>query len=636
MKEKKQKKEKHSKNPKNRVHFRRIRALFSKSREVFITQYHRGRRKIGESIKLEIVAMVAICLVIASLSGKIVYEMADNNNVGKYTYVDYEKQKKNIQSYLEDRVDTINKIGQYQLSEHMDTDDIQNMDVENLTGYLYDQLNYVRAIDNNGNEQQYSIRNKEYENQSEKEYRENSQMNHTEVTSFSTILEKKLNKNTINFSEREAREIAKLIVSENGKTKEIIDAALRIKRGDSVKAKLELISQEIANMSGDTYILDGTGNVVAKNGNQYITHIDIVDAINGPDIEENYQDTRVLKARNVYPIVIDKQIFYLLNERLVEGDIVYGDSSLPIILAFLVAIIIFIIALFKIIKPKLYYVQYVSHSLREIATGNLDYAVEVKGTDELAEVAKNINFMEQQLREQMEAQRQVEKTKNELITNVAHDLRTPLTSIIGYIGLVKDNKYQNEEEFSQYLDIAYVKSEKLKVLIEDLFEYTKLSNNGVKLHIESISITNLVNQLIQELMPLAEDKAITINTTSTVTRGLVNVDSIKMTRAIENLLGNAIKYTTEGNSIKVDMSNEENDVIIKIKNKGELSHEELDKLFDRFYRTDTSRNSTTGGSGLGLAIAKSIVEMHNGKIWASLEDDYISFNIRLKCKVDNL
>ena len=621
-----------------KVHFKKIKQLILRIKETSVLQYGKIKSRISESIKLEIVTMVGICLLIAAIGGNVVFKMADRNNVGKYTYIEYEKQKKEIQGYLENKVELINKIGQYNLTNAIDYDQIHEaIDAESMSVYLYNSLNDVQVLYKNGQEERFSIQQEESREKGEDYLNSlNANNNTADGDSKYAVLQRKLNKDTISFSEKEAREVAKLIVEEREKAKEIIDMAMNIKRGEPIKVKLELIAKEVSNISGDTYVLDGTGNVVAKNGNEYITHIDIVDAINGPDIEENYQGTEVLKARNVYPIVIEKEIFYLLNERLVEGERLYGDSNIPIVLGFLVAIVIFIIALFKFIQPKLYYVQYVSHSLREIATGNLSYEVEVKGKDEIADVAKNINFMEQQLREQMAAQRQVEKTKSELITNVAHDLRTPLTSIIGYIGLLKDNKYQNEEEFNQYLDIAYVKSEKLKMLIEDLFEYTKLSNKGVKLHKETISITNLVNQLVQELMPLAEEKLIGIDTSSTAKNATVSVDSTKMTRAIENLLGNAIKYTKEGNRIKVEMSNEENNVIIKIKNKGKLSYEELDKLFDRFYRADASRNSTTGGSGLGLAIAKSIVEMHEGDIWASLEDEFISFNIRLRCKENNL
>ena len=267
---------------------------------------------------------------------------------------------------------------------------------------------------------------------------------------------------------------------------------------------------------------------------------------------------------------------------------------------------------------------------REISTGNLDYQIDIIGEDELAQVAKSITHMENELKYHMDAQMRVEKSKNELVTNVAHDLRTPLTSIIGYIGLVKTKGYHTEEEADKYLEIAYNKAEKLKVIIEDLFELTKLHQHGVQLNKASVSLSNLLNQLIEELMPLANEKQIEIETYIDTNNTSVWVDIGKMTRVFENLIENAIKYSPEGETIYVELKSVKDYVYIAVSNPTEIvSQEEIDKFFERFYRADKSRNSSAGGSGLGLAIAKNIVELHGGEIKASLNQDLICFKVTL-------
>ncbi|MGL4738965.1 MAG: sensor histidine kinase, partial [Cellulosilyticaceae bacterium] len=276
-------------------------------------------------------------------------------------------------------------------------------------------------------------------------------------------------------------------------------------------------------------------------------------------------------------------------------------------------------------------IEYISYCLTEISKGNLHYKVEVVGEDELAQVATDIAHMEREIRNQIEAQKQAEKVKNELITNVAHDLRTPLTSIIGYMGLLRDARYTDEEERAKYTEIAYQKAEKLKGLIEDLFEYTKLHNQEATLKMQPLSLTHLINQLAEELMPLGEERGIVIRTHIQTEQTRINGDVQKLMRAFENLIGNAIKYSVPCEEVHIYVLEANEHVIVSIQNKCEhMPEDDLSKLFDRFYRTDASRNSETGGSGLGLAIAKNIVMLHGGEIWAEAKDQVISFNMKLR------
>jgi signal transduction histidine kinase len=295
----------------------------------------------------------------------------------------------------------------------------------------------------------------------------------------------------------------------------------------------------------------------------------------------------------------------------------------------ILAIAVFIILFYLITNKKMKYIEGVSEGLFQIAKGNLDSRIYIQGKDELAKLADNINFMAKELKSKIENERNAEKTKSDLITNVSHDLRTPLTSIKGYIGLVKDKKYKSDDELQEYLSIAYNKSEKLEVLINDLFEYTKLTNKGINLNKQSISFNGLLEQLVEELYVICEESNVIIKKNIPNEKICAHVDGDKMVRVFENLLMNSIRYSPKPGEINVNLHIQDEFVIVAIKNRCEnVNEEELKKIFDRFYRVDKSRAEATGGSGLGLAIAKSIVELHGGKIWAEIKDKNIIFFVK--------
>lgn len=372
------------------------------------------------------------------------------------------------------------------------------------------------------------------------------------------------------------------------------------------------------------YLVDGKGTILYNDG--VIKSLNLIKVIQKANHNE-YSD-EIDKFIAIYPVTINGEVCYLYNESSLKPYYYEEYTELGNILGFLAGTGIFVFIIFTLTKNKIEYIEYLCRCLGEISKGDLDYKIDVVGEDELAQVAKSIMHMEGRLKEQVEAQIQIEQSKNDLVTNVAHDLRTPLTSIIGYIGLVKAKSYKTQEEAEKYLDIAYNKSEKLKVLIEDLFELTKLHQRGVKLNRTSISLTNLLNQLVEELMPLANDKQIEIETYIDANNTTAFVDIGKITRLFENLVENAIKYCPEGETIYIELRGNEQNIFLAVSNPAEaLEQEEIDKFFERFYRADKSRNSTAGGSGLGLAIAKNIVELHGGTIKAQQKQDLLSFKV---------
>lgn len=380
-------------------------------------------------------------------------------------------------------------------------------------------------------------------------------------------------------------------------------------------------------------ILDLDGKVLYKSENATETEVDLHSIIrNAMDVRYEGDLTNGKEYNSFYPINLEKTKAYLVVAGMPQPQInyVYENSAMP----YLLALIIFVALFYMLTKKKMKYIQELAGALLEISKGNLAYRTVQKGGDELGSLASSINYMAEQLQIKEAEERKAEKIKNELITNVSHDLRTPLTLIMGYLRLLKDKNFGDEQQADHYISIAYSKSEKLKVLMDDLFEYTKLSNEGVKLIQEKVNLNELLEQLLEELVSYAEDNQMTIKKAISHEKLLVMVDPDKITRVFENLLTNAIKYSHKPGEIKVLLYRDSDYVKVCFINKADpVSEEDLTRLFERFYRIDRSRSSETGGSGLGLAISKSIIDYHKGDIWVEADGDEVRFWVKLKLHI---
>ncbi len=292
----------------------------------------------------------------------------------------------------------------------------------------------------------------------------------------------------------------------------------------------------------------------------------------------------------------------------------------------------FLFFFFLLTRPMVRYLRALADGLLTIAGGNLDYRLPVSKEDELGEVAKSINFMAEQLQEKMNRERQTENSKMELITSVSHDLRTPLTSIIGYLNLLKNDNYENLEEHKRYINNAYNKSQQLKKLIDDLFEYTRLTSGLANLSFTKIDLSGLLDQIMNEFEPIAQENLLTVRTIRDQTPIYGYVDTEKMVRAIDNLLMNALKFSMKPGEITVRLSEEEQHIYFAVENMGQPIPEEQEKLlFERFYKADPSRNDYHGspGAGMGLSIAKNIVELHGGRIGLNHQNGHFTFFIEI-------
>lgn len=301
------------------------------------------------------------------------------------------------------------------------------------------------------------------------------------------------------------------------------------------------------------------------------------------------------------------------------------------ILILLVGVILFLLYFMTLTKKYSRYLNDLTSGILEISIGNFNHKIPVENNGELCMVGEKLNEMSNYIYLFLCDEHQNESVKNELITSVAHDIRTPLTSIIGYLYLAVYRKDLKEEVRNRYIQIAYNKSKRLEQLTEDLFSYTKYSNDEVKLHYERIDLVKFMEQLIDEFYPSFKDAELNYSLECELPKAYIMADGNTLARAMGNLVGNAIKYGRDGKSIKVVLKQEDQYVSVAVINYGEIiPKEDLKHIFERFYRVENSRSNETGGSGLGLAIAKRIVEMHNGTIMAKSDLEGTVFEVKLR------
>ncbi|HFK1711738.1 MULTISPECIES: HAMP domain-containing sensor histidine kinase [unclassified Bacillus (in: firmicutes)] len=289
------------------------------------------------------------------------------------------------------------------------------------------------------------------------------------------------------------------------------------------------------------------------------------------------------------------------------------------------AIFTFIIIFLILVRKKIVYLKLISDNVNDIANGKLGLTIGIKGKDELTQLAQNINYMSKELEHTFEQERRLERTKNELITNVSHDLRTPLTSIIGYVDLLKRGQYDSKTQLQEYLETTYLKSQRLKYLIDELFEYTRLSGIDTKLNFNEVDLSGLLEQIVGEYIPIFEKESLIVQKSITEETIPIFIDIEKMVRVYENLFMNAIKYSMKPSELSICLELIGNKAILKVSNKVEKPPvSDPNKLFERFFRGDQARKDDQG-NGLGLAISKRIVELHNGNIYAKYKDGWMSF-----------
>lgn len=309
-----------------------------------------------------------------------------------------------------------------------------------------------------------------------------------------------------------------------------------------------------------------------------------------------------------------------------ELDKKYFIFNVYLVTVLIFIFIFFIVSLSFFFDKRTKYLKYIISALAGVSKGDFHIQLKINGNDEISVLADRINIMAKKIQEKFEEERQLEKSKNLLIANLSHDLKSPLTSIIGYLTLVKGSTNLNESE-KTYIETIFKNSQRLKTRLDELFEFTKLNNINVKLNFERVNISKLLKHYHKEQEFML--KNLNFEVYSDIQEGVfLDIDIEKFIRIFDNLYTNVQKYGSIPGEFFVSLKIDSNKLCLSFKNYF-INYKEIDliRIFDEFYRTDESR-SDKNSAGLGLFIVKRIVELHHGKVWAELEDNkYFLINI---------
>lgn len=355
-------------------------------------------------------------------------------------------------------------------------------------------------------------------------------------------------------------------------------------------------------------------------------------------------------------ILLNMSLYVILNQLLVSNpdlasEIFLIKTSLDFkyahiqlwswgwIFIILMAVVDVIVVYWRLVRR--YHQMQLRHIINElhyIADGHFNHRIPFRLKGQMQRVVASVNALVDSTIKAMEDEREIERSKDELITNVSHDIRTPLTSIIGYLGLIEDKQYRSEEDILKYTHTAYLKSKQMKSLVDDLFEYTKVRQTDAPLQIQSLELNAMLEQIGASFELEANKKGMEINTILPDSPVKIEADPEKLARVFNNLITNALKYGSDGKNIYLQLTKvDEKEIEIRISNDGEpIPEKSLRQVFDRFYRVESSRSKETGGTGLGLAIAQSIIELHHGYIYVESNKNLTSFIMRLPIKHDNV
>ena len=249
--------------------------------------------------------------------------------------------------------------------------------------------------------------------------------------------------------------------------------------------------------------------------------------------------------------------------------------------------------------------------------------------DSLEDISIQLNLAREQALRDARAAREAEQRKNDLVVYLAHDLKTPLTSVIGYLTLLRDEPQLSPELRSRYTGIALEKAERLEDLINEFFDITRFSLTHLELEKQPTDLTRMLEQVASEFAPQFAEKDLRCEL-ELPPRLAYDCDPDKLARVFDNLLRNAFHYSFPGSTVRITGQQEADTVVLTFTNEGRtIPAEKLERIFDQFFRLDSSRATRTGGAGLGLAIAKEIIALHGGTIRAASADNRITFTVRL-------
>ena len=296
-----------------------------------------------------------------------------------------------------------------------------------------------------------------------------------------------------------------------------------------------------------------------------------------------------------------------------------------------VAIIIFLVLLYIEVNNMSSYINAIADSAEKLFDGSEEY---IDLPPEMKELEIKLNHFRSESIKNKKSAEENEKKKDELIVYLAHDIKTPLTVVIGYLSLLNEIEDMPLEQRKKYIELALNKSYRLEELINELFDIARFNSEKIILEKEELNLNIMLEQVIEDFYPMLKELNKNINFTSD-NNITIYADSDKLSRVFNNLIKNAINYSKENTNIDINVKKKDKEIKVEIINQGKMiPKDKLDKIFENFYRLDTSRTSKTGGSGLGLAISKQIVELHNGKIEVTSNKDKTIFKVSLPLDIE--
>ena len=301
-------------------------------------------------------------------------------------------------------------------------------------------------------------------------------------------------------------------------------------------------------------------------------------------------------------------------------------SIIPILIIWVIGTLVL---LYRLLKKVFGYIDEVGKATEDLVNKDVEY---IELPDELEEIQKRMNHLKRESEKNEKLAKENEEKKDELIVYLAHDIKTPLTSMIGYLSILDEIDDMPKKKQKNYISIALDKSYRLEDLINELFDVARFNSEKIVLEKEELNLNLMLEQIIDDFYPTLREvnKSIKLNYDEPIS---INGDSDKLSRVFNNLIKNAISYSKEESEIVINLKKDNNNAIVEVINKGkQISKEKLSKIFEKFYRLDSARTSRTGGSGLGLAIAKDIVELHNGTIIAESNEEETTFRVTLPLK----
>ena len=348
-----------------------------------------------------------------------------------------------------------------------------------------------------------------------------------------------------------------------------------------------------------------------------------------PGFEETNINTRDTIKLNDYFFTYVKFDFYFPDKS--EGSVFvlrkassYAEvirELFPILSGLLLFLFIMIIGILNylvsrsIIKP----ISFLKEAAERIKSGDLNFEIKATSNDEIGQLNRAFEEMRIKLKESISLQLRYEENRKELLTNISHDLKTPITSIIGYVEGIKDGVANTPQKMEKYLSTVYLKAMDMDSLIDELFLFSKLDLKKEPFHFETIELDKYMKDYAEELYLDLLQQGIHMELHLLNKPICVKADREKLKRVLANLISNCVKYMNKDRKkISISLHERLGDVIVKVEDNGQgIEPSALPNIFERFYRAEQSRSSETGGSGLGLAIAKQIILEHRGEIWAS-------------------